>query len=532
MDESNIPIDINTTKLLDWLISRRHVNKDWQNNIIKVREKINNAIQDMPVHEGIVKLLSGQHINYFHCLKIIEILKETEKDTKNLFGRYGSQRMKDWNDIIAFYQKDNLYLAEAAQMVIRNVNFEVPSLKKQMQKFEQTQLECEKKIKDYTKAETTAQNEFTASCKQLGIEGVKIKKELIQLLQELPVIYKKSADKIKIIQSGLEMYKAFIEFQLGKKQDFEILPTLQYLVQNGNTTTYEYTYGEKPISVEVPPLNIIDDEDKKTNDGIDFGDNGPEIDFGDSIDFNTDSINVNTDSINLNLESINLNTDSIDFCVSEGEIDFGTPSTEEGFEIIDHVDVDINLEESGIVVETSGNDGGIARGSDAYTIMDNPKTRDMLINDLMELESFLKLRMYEMSLDSDVLSMSQIDVPTIIQMQTLESITCMADCVQVALNELINKRTQHLHNVKHSSKYVDILTASLKQKLSVVERMQASKKILEEKIKVVRDEWRQLGPIIENIIENTRVLQKDIEDDLSKKYKGRKVHLTGGVNVM
>ena len=87
LDEQDIPIDIHSNKLLEWLISRRHIRKNWPNEILRVREKINDAIQDMPAHEGILKLLSGQHINYFHCLKIVDILKETEADTKNLFGK-------------------------------------------------------------------------------------------------------------------------------------------------------------------------------------------------------------------------------------------------------------------------------------------------------------------------------------------------------------------------------------------------------------------------------------------------------------
>ena len=33
-------------------------------------------------------------INYFHCLRIVELLKETEFGTKNIFGRYSSRRMK------------------------------------------------------------------------------------------------------------------------------------------------------------------------------------------------------------------------------------------------------------------------------------------------------------------------------------------------------------------------------------------------------------------------------------------------------
>lgn len=55
-----------------------------------------------------------------------------------MFGRYGSQRMKDWQEIVRSYEKDNVYLAEAAQMLIRNVNYEVPGFKKQIQKLEQT----------------------------------------------------------------------------------------------------------------------------------------------------------------------------------------------------------------------------------------------------------------------------------------------------------------------------------------------------------------------------------------------------------
>jgi hypothetical protein len=69
----------------------------------------------------------------------VEILKETEADTKNLFGRYGSQRMKDWLEIIRLYEKDNIYLPEAAQMLLRNVNYEVPGFKKQIFKLDQIQ---------------------------------------------------------------------------------------------------------------------------------------------------------------------------------------------------------------------------------------------------------------------------------------------------------------------------------------------------------------------------------------------------------
>lgn len=57
--EQDIPIEIATPKLLEWLESRKIVQKNWQGAIRDVRSKITNALNDMPVHQELVKLLSG-----------------------------------------------------------------------------------------------------------------------------------------------------------------------------------------------------------------------------------------------------------------------------------------------------------------------------------------------------------------------------------------------------------------------------------------------------------------------------------------
>lgn len=38
------------------------------------------------------------------------MLRQTEADSKNIFGYYSSQRMKDWQEIVRMYEKDGVYL--------------------------------------------------------------------------------------------------------------------------------------------------------------------------------------------------------------------------------------------------------------------------------------------------------------------------------------------------------------------------------------------------------------------------------------
>lgn len=68
---------------------------------------------------------------------------------------------------------------------------------------------------------------------------------------------------------------------------------------------------------------------------------------------------------------------------AEGDIDWGDEVAEQPAEEIDY---NISLEESGIVVEAAGHEGGVATGCEAYTILDNPTTRSEFINQLFEVQ--------------------------------------------------------------------------------------------------------------------------------------------------
>lgn len=493
------------------------VGKDWHKVIPEIRSKINNAIKDMPEHEELVKLLSGAReytyshillnsliippslpdINYFHCLRIIEILKQTEADTKNVFGRYGSQRMKDWQDVVKVYEKDNAYLGEAAQILLRNINYEIPGLKKQIAKFEQLSEESQKKSKDVVKSQNSIRSEYNAICSQLGIPGQNIRKELIERLNDLPKLLQDVASVTPGIKKAVTLYGDYAKSK-------EILPLLRHVMQSGNTTVYEFLYSEAPLSVEEPPLQISAvDEEKATAGGdneIDFGDdNGGEIDFGDA-----------------DVETV------------EGDIDWGDIQLDDVQGAADQqIDFEISLEESGIVVEGGGMSGGVARDEEAFTVLDAAKYRDQFIDELYELEAFLKMRLFELTAKTEFIAMLDEIVG-----QDLDTVQEMLGLVEVCLAKVTNAQLQYLHQVKHSASYIDILSAKVNQKLKAIEKLKGTEGELKEKSVKLQQEANDLRPNLAKMVAQTKGLQEKIESDVSKKYKNRVVNLMGGMNTI
>lgn len=194
---------------------------------------------------------------------MVEILRETEKDTKSLFGRYGSQRMNDWLQILSDYKKDNIYLAEGGQ-IIQRIVYEVPALRRHRNKSTQQIQEANHRIKELAKSEELLHSEHVAFCKQLGIKGVNLREEFLERVRELPILNKELADKVPSLTKAQEYYALFS----GEK---ELLPILQHIAKHGNTTVYEYVRKEAPSSVEEPHIEIkITEVNSKVDDEVGF----------------------------------------------------------------------------------------------------------------------------------------------------------------------------------------------------------------------------------------------------------------------
>ncbi|XP_041122539.1 CDK5 regulatory subunit-associated protein 3 [Polyodon spathula] len=495
----NLPIDIQTSKLLDWLVDRRHCNLKWQNSVLQIRGKINTAIQDMPENEEIKRLLSGSYIHYFHCLRIVEILKGTEATSKNIFGRYSSQRMKDWQEIVSLYEKDNAYLAEVASLLVRNVSYEIPSLKKQLSKSQQLQQEFSRKEVECQNGAAVMREKFHSSCKQYGIMGDNVKRELLALVKDLPATLGEVGKETSCLSEAIQLYAAFGEFVCDWSSE-PGLPLLRHTQCRGNTTVYEWRTGSPPSLIERP--SVEEEGVSAAEDSIDWGALGSDgHSASDGIDY---GISVADGGVDWGI-SLEPGT------MEAGDIDWGEEAASP---------VEIEVVEMG-----TNSMHGISKGDD---LLGNPETRYQFIDELMELEVFLTQRLCEMGEEGDVLSMSQFQLaPAVIQGQTRDKVLGVLSLVKGLIERLTSVRMQHLFMIQASPRYVDRVTELLHQKLKQADILVLKQQAMAERRQEALREQGQLEPRIDLLVQRTKELQKQIESDLSQRYNNRAVNLMG-----
>ncbi|NXV88448.1 CK5P3 protein, partial [Calonectris borealis] len=522
----------------DWLVDRRHCNLKWQSQVLAIREKINAAIQDMPENEEIKQLLAGAYLHYFHCLRIVEILKGTEASTKNLFGRYSSQRMKDWQEIVSLYEKENTYLAELASLLVRSISYEIPSLKKQISRCQQAQQDFARREEECQLGAAELRERFFASCKQYGITGDNVRQELLALVKDLPSLLSEIGAGASALSEAIELYQACVEFVCESSAEL-VVPLLRHVGKRGNTTVYEWRTGLQPLQVERPEVEEVPEQPKE--DTIDWGDftlEPPRVDDGPAADGGAQGEEIDW---GITLEPDPQQDDGIDWGDGESE------------------EVQITVLEAGTEVPE-----GVACGSDALTLLENTETRSQFIDELMEastmrqrglepgkgqlrchptagmavlecppplspqLELFLSQRLVEMEEEADIVAISQFQLaPAVLQGQTSAHVGSLLASTRALLGQLCTRSMQHLFMILASPRYVDRVSELLRQKLKQAELLLAKKEVMSQKRQEALAEQGALEPKLDRLLEKTKELQKLIEADVSKRYSGRPVNLMG-----
>ena len=231
MDQATL--DIKYPELLQWLLDRYLIPKDWPNRLEIIKSKKAEIIetlfssdkQDFQKLKKMFKIFEStpiDSISYNDYSKLYQqLIKTNEAKEKTFFGNYKSPFIYNAYILDYLYQKNNLYLAENSKIIIQNVSYEIPNCLKLTQEIkEQIEYQTNKNIE---KKEEIAKNEIKLKNKLKGynididseniVNSNQIALSLIDKIEKnnfLENALKNIEQSIKnneFIQQGMELYE-------------------------------------------------------------------------------------------------------------------------------------------------------------------------------------------------------------------------------------------------------------------------------------------------------------------------------------
>ena len=173
MDQATL--DIKYSELLQWLLDRYLIPKDWPNRLEIIKSKKTEIIETLFKSENddmqklkkmfkIFETMPVESIPYNDYNKLYQQLTKTkEAKEKTFFGNYKSPFIYNAYILDYLYQKNNLYLAENSKIIIQNVSYEIPNCLKMIEELKD-QIEYQKN-KNIEKSEEINKNKNKLSNK-------------------------------------------------------------------------------------------------------------------------------------------------------------------------------------------------------------------------------------------------------------------------------------------------------------------------------------------------------------------------------
>ena len=153
MDQATL--DIIYSELLQWLLDRYLIPKDWPNRLEIIKSKKSEVIETLFKSENddmqklkkmfkIFETMPVETIPYNDYNKLYQqLIKTKEAKEKTFFGNYKSPFIYNAYILDYLYQKNNLYLAENSKIIIQNVSYEIPNCLKMIEELKD-QIEYQK----------------------------------------------------------------------------------------------------------------------------------------------------------------------------------------------------------------------------------------------------------------------------------------------------------------------------------------------------------------------------------------------------
>ncbi|XP_010928446.1 CDK5RAP3 protein homolog isoform X2 [Elaeis guineensis] len=560
-DIRNLPIDIAFARLGEWLVDRKKIPQDWRKRLSSIRSRISSAFMSLPRDlDPFLQTLDPEVVGYMEAKKIYNILLNSTTESRNIFGRL-SGSAGEWESVVRSFEKDHIFLGEAAQIMVQNVNYEIPYQKKQVQKIQQQLAELDRKEADIKRHAALSAAKYSEACQELGLQGENVRLELLETAKSLPSTFSKLLQVLNSdsILRAMEYYTNFVRDAHTEKEKNprDVLQNLRHLLENPPSLSVSVSpevqnslndLSKPDSSYPVPGMQLPDTN--LATDGIDWNvlvddtqidwdigaveqpeESGSGIGSYEIIDSNNIDLRgsengngVVADQMSLNrIEGVASRTSESEIC---WDIIIENPQ-------VDALDVPADAgKESQLLgpTESSHHQSLVAERSQFL----ETEYRNKILDDLFEIKSFLNQRLVETRSEetSSLQHQVQAVAPFVLQQYAPDAVQAMLAEISLAISMLTNRKTRDLIMILNSKRFLDRLVSTVEEKKHHEVKLRESLNDLSVRRMELHNALSSSWPKQEAAIAKTRELKKLCETTLSSMFDGRPVNIIGEINTL
>jgi hypothetical protein len=251
-----LPIDVHYQDLIDFLVTRQRLPKDWLQRVQAIQAKSIEAMKSTPPHAiKAAEQTSGSHmeVGYSKAIAIRNALAATCERT--LFGGLQGPAAT-WDKIVQAYETKSVYLGESAQSLVQLISYDIPAYKKQHARLDQQVAEAERKHTESLKSASQSAAAFECECLKLGFHHRSpIRSSLKDLSIEIPTILQSAMAGLQSedLARAASYYSDFVSFaHHGVASD--VLPILREVL--AGETTFPSHLADKTAEDTSPVLDV------------------------------------------------------------------------------------------------------------------------------------------------------------------------------------------------------------------------------------------------------------------------------------
>ncbi|KAJ0088704.1 hypothetical protein Patl1_33054 [Pistacia atlantica] len=558
-DIRNLPIDITFSRLGEWLVDRKRIPSDWRKRMAVIRAKISKEFASLPKDiDPYFQTLDTEGISYLEAKKIYEILLKSTPESRNIFGRL-SGAAGSWEAIVHSFEKDHIYLGEAAQIMVQNVNYEIPYQKKQVQKIQQQLAELDRKEADIKRSAALSAAKYVEACQELGLQGENVRVELLETANSLPSTFSRILEVInsESVSLAVDYYSNFVrDAHTEKDKSSEtVLLNLKDIRENppslnvsaaseilnsadGQSSFNDIKHVRQDMDVAADSIDWdisvetaqIDwdigtvEETEDTGNGL-----GP-YEIVNASDF-TQSSSTN-EAVETDRTQSKKQEDTLLPEVSASEICWDVSVETPQVDVIDEVNLpNVGMESQTYVPDTLTQSPGIKE--DRSQLLET-EYRNKILDDLNEIKAFLNQRLVEMGSQETLSLRNQVQsvASLVLQQYTTDVIETMLSDVRSAISLLTNRKTRDLIMILNSKRFLDRLVNTLEEKKHHEVKLKEGLKDVAAKRMELQNSLSSSWPKQEAALAKTRELKKVCESTLSSMFDGRPVNIIGEINTL